>query len=116
MWLGLPYDAFNFSMYSAYIALALKSMHGIEVDLGTFTLQSGNEHLYDSNIEKTEDIFNGYNIIGYDDFDISYFNSHDELLTYLFNAKDKQCPLDAPFHNIITGDFKGERKDNWYDE
>ena len=117
IWLGLPYDAFNFAMYSAFVALALKSMHGIEVELGTFTLQSGNEHLYDSNIEKAKDIIdNGCRMKHYEAFDISGFKDQWALLDYLADGKDGKFADGAPLKDLLSGMKKGQRNDNWYDE
>jgi len=51
IWLGVPYDVFNFSMMSAYLALCLRQAWGIDVNLGTLCLTAGSQHLYLTDIE-----------------------------------------------------------------
>lgn len=51
LWLGWPYDIFNFSMLSGVIALRLKTAYNIDVELGNLTLVAGSQHLYEQNWE-----------------------------------------------------------------
>jgi len=48
-WLGVPYDWFNFSMLTLYIALMLRELHGISLQLGTMFFNAGSQHLYETN-------------------------------------------------------------------
>lgn len=48
-WLGWPYDVFNFSMLSAYMAIALRNAGRI-VALGHLHLTAGSQHLYERNL------------------------------------------------------------------
>jgi thymidylate synthase len=48
IWLGVPYDVFNFSSLAMQVALALRE-HGVHVQLGVLTLQAGSQHLYEVN-------------------------------------------------------------------
>jgi thymidylate synthase len=50
VWLGFPYDVFNFSMISWHILECLRD-EGISVDLGTLYLNAGSHHLYENNLE-----------------------------------------------------------------
>ena len=50
VWLGFPYDVFNFSMLSWHVLEALRD-EGIEVDLGTLHLNVGSHHIYEPNLE-----------------------------------------------------------------
>lgn len=50
VWLGFPYDVFNFSMLSWHVLEALRD-EGIEVDLGTLHLNAGSHHIYEPNLE-----------------------------------------------------------------
>lgn len=66
IWLGWPYDVFNFSMLSAYIVLLIKhrnlgwlpngsdnkkyeTLHNLK--LGTLILNAGSQHLYEENFD-----------------------------------------------------------------
>jgi thymidylate synthase len=50
VWLGFPYDVFNFSMLSWHVLEALRD-EGIEADLGTLHLNAGSHHIYEPNLE-----------------------------------------------------------------
>ena len=54
LWLGWPYDNFNFSMLGAYVALLLKDIYNIEVGLGVTTINAGSRHLYERNFESAD--------------------------------------------------------------
>ena len=56
-WLGLPYDAFNFSMIAAYVRAKLKEDgHYQNLDLGRLYLTAASAHLYESDVEKVHGI------------------------------------------------------------
>ncbi len=46
-WLGWPYDVFNFSCLSAYVALRLRYKTGRKIELGNLYLNAGSQHLYE---------------------------------------------------------------------
>ena len=48
IWLGTPYDSFNFSAITFYIACRLYKL-GIKVKLGGLKINAGSRHLYESN-------------------------------------------------------------------
>lgn len=50
VWLGFPYDVFNFSMLSWMILERLRDA-GIDVQLGTLFLNAGSHHMYEKNLE-----------------------------------------------------------------
>lgn len=52
VWLGWPYDVFNFSALSFMLLLYLRSRHDIHLQLGSLWLNAGSQHLYDRNREK----------------------------------------------------------------
>jgi thymidylate synthase len=54
IWLGWPYDVFNFSMLSTYVAARLTAELGEEVELGELLLQAGSQHLYERNVAAAE--------------------------------------------------------------
>lgn len=51
VWLGFPYDVFNFSMLSWVIVEHLRR-HGKKVELGSLTLNAGSHHVYERDIAK----------------------------------------------------------------
>lgn len=57
IWLGWPYDVFNFTMITSYIALELMKDLGI-VPLGYLYVRPGSLHLYESNWEEVQEILN----------------------------------------------------------
>ena len=50
LWLGLPYDSFNFSAISFVIACYLNNL-GIQCKLGKLYINAGSRHLYDTNLK-----------------------------------------------------------------
>jgi thymidylate synthase len=50
IWLGTPYDAFNFSAIAFYIACRLREKN-IKCKLGRLSINAGSRHLYKSNYE-----------------------------------------------------------------
>ncbi len=51
LWLGWPYDIFNFTVLSACLALRLRN-RGVEVErLGVLHLNAGSQHIYHKNFE-----------------------------------------------------------------
>lgn len=59
LWLGHPYDCFNFSAISFYILLWLRKS-GIKLNLGDLHLTAGSKHIYEKNIEQVSEIINDY--------------------------------------------------------
>jgi len=59
VWLGLPYDLFNFTLVQQIVACELK------VGLGTYTHTVGSFHLYERNIEQAQAMLN-------DDVEVDY--------------------------------------------
>ena len=52
-WLGTPYDTFNFSAISFYIACHLNKL-GINCKLGSLNIQAGSRHIYETDFKKLE--------------------------------------------------------------
>ena len=55
-WLGTPYDTFNFSAISFYIACHLNKV-GIKCKLGSLNIQAGSRHIYETDFKKLDSIF-----------------------------------------------------------
>lgn len=60
IWLGWPYDVFNFSMLSFIVRSILRDTYQIEVDIGELRLIAGSQHLYESNLEAASALVNHY--------------------------------------------------------
>lgn len=57
VWLGLPYDVFNFSMVASYVLARLKEIGAYcVVNLGDLYLTAASSHLYQSDLEKAQNI------------------------------------------------------------
>jgi thymidylate synthase len=53
IWLGWPYDVFNFSMISSYVLLMLKD-HYPTLELGNISMNLGSAHLYEKNFNDAQ--------------------------------------------------------------
>jgi thymidylate synthase len=60
LWLGWPYDVFNFSMLSYYIRSFLEYYNGLKVEVGNLHLFAGSQHIYERNFQAVEDILQDY--------------------------------------------------------
>lgn len=57
IWLGLPYDLFNFSMMSQYLMLYLEKL-GLTVGIGDLHLTAASMHLYERDVQAAEKVLN----------------------------------------------------------
>jgi thymidylate synthase len=57
-WLGLPYDAYNFSMLANYLCSNLNQMLRAYIRLGSLTINLGSSHLYEEHWERARSIVN----------------------------------------------------------
>jgi thymidylate synthase len=55
VWLGTPYDTFNFSAISFYLCLLL-NQRGLKCKLGKLTIQAGSRHLYETDAHKLDNV------------------------------------------------------------
>lgn len=55
LWLGVPYDLFTFSMIGSYVALYLKQLLKINIQLGTLFLNAVSRHYYKDAFGYTEE-------------------------------------------------------------
>lgn len=92
VWLGIPYDCFNFSMLSAYVLLSLRQRRSDfdKVDLGSLTITAGSQHLYDRNLERVGEVFADSEWENYEPLDLNEFAHPLELLDFLEVAKDRR--------------------------
>jgi thymidylate synthase len=103
IWLGWPYDVFNFSMISAALLAELKSANDNFLcgDLGYLTLNAGSQHLYVTNESAAQDCITTPDGIC-EEIDSSFFNNGSELVDYLGAAKDKKHRDWMDDHNKCT--------------
>ena len=78
LWLGWPYDVFNFSMLARYVICHLNT----KPDLGVLVLQAGSSHLYEQNWEDVSKIIEGCSAA--DTVVIPWFEKGDDLVDWLW--------------------------------
>lgn len=95
-WLGWPYDIFNFTMLTAYVALSVREVSGTEYGIGDLRLTAGSQHLYEKNLDEAKKILAATRSgeAQYDDvpaFDpMRWFDSPEELVDWLWVAAGDQ--------------------------
>lgn len=96
IWLGWPYDIFNFSMLSGFIALKLREEYGIKLELGTITLNAGSQHIYEQHFDKAQECWIDPKMESYSRFDLDEFTGPYDLLQRLWNVANKK-PVEYGF-------------------
>lgn len=87
-WLGVPYDAFTFTMVACYVLAELKNKHKIDIALGTLTITAVSAHLYEQNFEAAR------NCLGKQPKWVnvavpeSIYRTKEDLLEYLKNLRE----------------------------
>ena len=110
IWLGVPYDVFNFSMYSLYIALALREK-GVKVELGDLYLCAASQHLYDRNYEAARHVARReVTAFEYDAVSVDMFTGPSNLIEYLDRAKDLMIGSTEWLYKNIPDLSKGKRE------
>ena len=79
LWLGWPYDIFNFSMLARYVICHLKQ----KPELGVIVLQAGSAHLYEQNWLPAQAIVGGKCTIE-ETPTIPWFENGDDLIDWLW--------------------------------
>jgi len=60
IWLGWPYDIFNFTMMTAYVSCLFGLRTGDRLQLGNLFLNAGSQHLYLRDVEKANKVLDKY--------------------------------------------------------
>ena len=83
IWLGVPYDVFNFSMLGCLVCCRLHQQYNIRLMPGALYLTAVSSHLYDPNREKAMECINQfpYEIPG--PVPVAMYNSEDALFNTL---------------------------------
>ena len=55
-WMGYCYDAFNFTMITAYLVLYIARVANVKYQLGTLKLTAGSQHIYESDQAKVKEV------------------------------------------------------------
>ena len=58
VWLGLPYDIYNFSMLANFLVASLNRVYHGHIRLGSITVNFGSSHLYEEHWKSAESIVN----------------------------------------------------------
>lgn len=91
MWLGWPYDTFNFSMIAVYVILEYYRLTGVELELGLLGMNLGSLHLYESEWAKAEDclLYRPSTIPRLAIDPVAQFGTADKLMEFLHDMRDK---------------------------
>lgn len=93
IWLGFPYDVFNFSMLSACLLIRLRE-RGLRLQLGTLYMRAGSAHVYKTDWPKVEFVLmewaNGAeNTIDYASFNPDDYAGESALIHHLWVTAER---------------------------
>jgi hypothetical protein len=94
VWLGWPYDNFNFSMLGIYVSLLLNDIYKIRARPGLTIINAGSRHLYKKNLSAAKECASSFDFVDYapfniDDYYKEYSNGAQIFLNHLNNVSDK---------------------------
>jgi thymidylate synthase len=78
IWLGWPYDVFNFTMISHYLSLLWEHRKGYRLMLGILYINAGSQHLYWDDFDKVKKLHAG----DYDDKIVLVTESHNPFISF----------------------------------
>jgi thymidylate synthase len=105
IWLGWPYDVFNFTMLAACMLLDLKNAKPEEfkdLELGKLFFTAGSQHLYKKNFDQAYNCHFKQTCFAYKTFNPSEFSTSNELIAHLGALKDKKETPYHAFKELIT--------------
>jgi thymidylate synthase len=111
LWLGYPYDIFNFSMLSLSIRNHVSARLNTQIGMGAMILNAGSSHLYERNWAKSHEIFMRYHhllnnpdkqIVTHMVPDHLYEATHVELIEWLAERAEEGDLLEQ--FSVITSD------------
>jgi thymidylate synthase len=91
VWLGVPYDWFNFTMMTGYIALLLRELNGTNYRLGALHFYAHSQHLYETNALIASKLTLIDRVFDPPEFLLHGFDKPDDLITYLWSMADGVC-------------------------
>lgn len=93
LWLGWPYDIFNFTILTTLIGLELRA-RGLTLELGDISLQAGSQHLYLKNLDAARKCVRERKSLEYPPLGIELFESADHLRDTLTKMKARSKESD----------------------
>lgn len=104
LWLGLPYDQFNFSIVSAAVLILLRKRSNFfsTIDLGTLHINAASSHFYERDREAIDEIIGkpwSEKPIG--KLDWRSYTDIDHLVDYLYSAASGEPPETASSWNFL---------------
>lgn len=91
VWLGLPYDVFNFTMLTIKLALRLQGVMPWKIKLGKLFMNCGSQHLYDKNVEDAKhaltDLTPAFNLAPFGAMSVDKWKNETELMNWLNLAR-----------------------------
>lgn len=100
VWLGVPYDWFNFTMMTAYVMLQLKTRGFSSLELGTMYFNAHSQHLYERNFENASKLIFGHadQVFQTPEFKPYFIESADDLVNWLWYTANSPDPLKGGFN------------------
>ena len=89
VWLGWPFDVFNFTMCSAFVSLLYKLRTGHALPLGNLYLTAASQHLYEKDYDKVIRVFENPKTLPYQPFDIHRFEGPKNLTQWLIDKANQ---------------------------
>lgn len=100
VWLGVPYDWFNFTMMTGYIMLLLKQRGVVNLRLGTLYFNAHSQHLYEKNFVNASNLIDGT---------FSHAFTTPEFIPYSFETGDTFVDYLWSIANGVCQDYKHGR-------
>lgn len=106
VWLGVPYDWFNFTMLTGYMCLLLREKHKLQLHPGVMHFNAASQHLYDTNLDAAYATLANYTkVFEAPAFDPMQFQDHEELVEHLWalaQGRHDDCRL-----NFMVDELRG---------
>jgi len=95
IWLGWPYDVFNFTALAVYVALLYKMKTKRVLDLGNLYLTAASQHLYESDMDAALEVVSDATKWTPLHFNVHQFENPRQLLQWLHILANKSGVIDT---------------------
>ena len=95
IWLGWPYDVFNFTALAAYVSLLYKMKTKKVLDLGNLYLTAASQHLYESDMDAALEVVGDATKWTPLHFNVHQFENPRQLLQWLHILANKSGVIDT---------------------
>ncbi len=103
LWLGYPYDVFNFSMIALHLLLRFRGTEITPLDLGMLQLTAGSQHIYQHDVPRVQEVIQDKSDRENLTIDTHKVLSPDHLLSCLCDARNGLCgQLSQPFFRNLS--------------